>query len=127
FNGGVFDSPVLRERLVESLSRWFSKPGEPAWKPLVLEDDRLGLAVARGAAYYGMVRRGEGVKIVANLARTYYLGVEAEPPSALCLVPGNAEPGQDIVLPQHFDLIVSEPAEFPLFTSSVRLTDRPGE
>jgi molecular chaperone DnaK (HSP70) len=127
FNGGVFDSPVLRERLIESLSRWFSKPGKPAWRPLVLENDRLDLAVARGAAYYGMVRRGEGVKIAASLARTYYLGVDADPPSALCLVPGNAETGQDIVLPQHFDLVVSEPAEFPLFTSSIRLTDRPGE
>jgi len=127
FNGGVFDSPILRERLIESLSRWFSKPGQPAWRPMVLENDRLDLAVARGAAYYGMVRRGEGVKIAASLARTYYLGVDAEPPSALCLVPGNAEAGQDIVLPQQFDLIVSEPAEFPLFTSSIRLTDRPGE
>jgi len=127
FNGGVFDSPVLRERLVESLSHWFSKPDQPIWRPMVLENDRLDLAVARGAAYYGMVRRGEGVKIAASLARTYYLGVDAEPPSALCLVPGNAEAGQDIVLPQQFDLVVSEPAEFPLFTSSIRLTDRPGE
>ncbi len=127
FNGGVFDSPILRVRLVESLSRWFSKPGETPWQPLVLENDRLDLAVSRGAAYYGKGRRGEGVKIAASLARTYYLGVESDPPSALCLVPGSAEAGQDIVLPQQFDLIVSEPAEFPLFTSSIRLTDRPGE
>ena len=38
--------------------------------------DGIDIAVARGAAYYGMVRRGEGVRIAAGLARTYYVGVE---------------------------------------------------
>ena len=32
------------------------------WEPIVLDNDRLDLAVARGAAYYGMVRRGLGVR-----------------------------------------------------------------
>ena len=139
FNGGVFESPVLRQRLIESLSRWFSKrPGGPAlaqaslshptWNPIVLDNDRLDLAVARGAAYYGMVRRGHGVKIAASLARTYYIGIESQPPQAICLLPGNAEPGQEIKLPnRQFDLLVSEPAEFPLYVSSTRLADRPGE
>lgn len=131
FNGGVFESRLLKERLIESLSEWFATPEKP-WQPLVLDNDRLDLAVARGAAYYGMVRRGEGVKIAAGLARTYYLGLDATDASgtsqALCLVPGNAEPGQDITLPnRHFDLLVSEPAEFPLYVSSTRLADQPGE
>jgi molecular chaperone DnaK (HSP70) len=125
FNGGMFDSPAMQERLLEVLSSWF----EPAdWKPTVLENDRLDLAVARGAAYYGMVRRGEGVRITANLARTYYLGVESEPPSALCVIPGSAEPGQDFELTERsLDLVISEPVEFPLYVSSIRLADRPGE
>ncbi|MBC7855601.1 MAG: Hsp70 family protein, partial [Pirellulaceae bacterium] len=138
FNGGVFESSLLKERLIECLSEWFSDPDASsvraarAWQPLVLDNDRLDLAVARGAAYYGMVRRGEGVKIVAGLARTYYLGLDATEASgslqALCVIPGNAEPGQDItLLNRHFDLFVSEPAEFPLYVSSTRLADRPGE
>jgi hypothetical protein len=46
---------------------------------------------------------------------------------ALCLVPGSAEPGQEIEMPgRQFDLVVSEPVEFPLYTSSVRLTDQAG-
>jgi hypothetical protein len=46
----------------------------------------------------------------------------------LCLVPGSAEPGQEIELAERqFDLLVSEPVEFPLYTSSIRLTDQPGE
>ena len=133
----------------------------------MLDNDRLDLAVARGAAYYGMVRRGLGVRIAAGLARTYYIGVEgkeagekggkgerergtvegevvvssiADPSpllpfspspllsSALCLIPAGVEPGHDIDLSQRrFDLLVSEPVEFPLFISSTRLTDRPGE
>ena len=47
-----------------------------SWLPIVLDNQRLDLAVARGAAYYGMVRRGLGVRIAAGLARTYYIGVE---------------------------------------------------
>ena len=46
-------------------------------RPCVLDNDRLDLAVARGAAYYGMVRRGEGVRIAASLARTYYIGIDS--------------------------------------------------
>jgi molecular chaperone DnaK (HSP70) len=127
FNGGVFESNIVRERIVDSLSDWFGSP-DSAWRPRILDNDRLDLAVARGAAYYGMVRRGEGVKIVASLARSYYIGVECDPPAALCLLPGSAEPGQTIELTdRQFDLLVSEPVEFPLYSSSIRLTDKPGE
>jgi hypothetical protein len=159
FNGGLFESPVLRERMIDSLRHMFGG----GWEPIVLDNERLDLAVARGAAYYGMVRRGLGVRIAAGLARTYYIGVEGKDeagrmkdegramgdeegaahddatdplhpssliphPSALCLVPAGVEPGQDVDLPERrFDLIVSEPVEFPLYISSTRLTDRPGE
>lgn len=126
FNGGAFLSPVLQQRIVEVVKSWFSTDDKP-WQPIVLENDRLELAVARGAAYYGMVRRGEGVRIAASLARTYYIGFESDPPSAICLLPGNAEPGQEIVLDRNFHLLVSEPVEFPLYVSSTRLADRPGE
>ncbi len=162
-NGGVFESPQLRRRLLEVLGSWFGGTGElpgdcpdfrstengtvpfdaskpAAWRPTVLANDRLDLAVARGAAYYGMVRRGQGVRIAAGLARTYYIGVEATtvasraacqaPPesSAVCLLPAGIEPGHDVALTrQRFDLVVSEPAEFPLYFSSTRLTDKPGE
>lgn len=129
FNGGVFESRLLQKRLVDVLTSWFrSGPGQEHWAPRVLDNDRLDLAVARGAAYYGMVRRGEGVRIAAGLARTYYVGVESQPPAAVCLVPAGVEPGHDVDLTERkFDLLVSQPVEFPLYVSSVRLTDRPGE
>jgi molecular chaperone DnaK (HSP70) len=148
FNGGFFHSPALRERLLDVLRSWFDGRTEnphgqsdAAWQPVVLEHDRLDLAVARGAAYYGMVLRGEGVRIAADLARTYYLGVDSEqsakprglPPGsidaglALCVAPASAEPGQEIVVPRPLGLLVSQPVEFPLYVSSTRLTDAPGE
>ncbi|MFZ5830165.1 MAG: molecular chaperone DnaK, partial [Planctomycetota bacterium] len=159
FNGGVFESAAIRARLLGVIGQWFAEDGKP-WSPVVLDNDRLDLAVARGAAYYGMVRRGEGVRIAAGLARTYYIGVETEGAKeqpypaasqpteaerlstaaelqrpaergaahAVCLVPAGVEPGDDIELPgRRFDLLVSEPVEFPLYVSSTRLTDRPGE
>ncbi len=127
-NGGFFASPQLRERLLETLASWFRDEKDPQWSPIVLEHDRLDLAVARGAAYYGMVRRGVGVRIAASLARSYYVGVASDEPVAVCLVPGNAEPGQNIELTkQTFQLAISQPVEFPLFVSSTRLADRPGD
>lgn len=133
FNGGVFASPILQRRVVESLERWFRSETDPHWTPVVLENERLDLAVARGAAYYGMVRRGEGVRIAAGLARTYYVGVESNAssdsqPSALCLLPAGIEPGHEVDLTQRqFELLVSQPIEFPLYVSSIRLTDKPGD
>ncbi len=137
FNGGFFASPILRERLLQVLSGWFSRE-DNSWSLQVLKNDRLDLAVARGAAYYGMVRRGEGVRIAANLARSYYIGVAgigadndvegANLESAVCLVPGDAEPGQQIDLDdRQFDLTISQPVEFALYVSSTRLTDLPGQ
>jgi hypothetical protein len=128
FNGGFFASPLLRERLVEVIASWFDDAGEGQWRPVVLDNDQLHLAVARGAAYYGMVRRGQGVRIIASLARSYYIGVESAEPLAVCLVPGNAEPGDEFELQgRTFQLAISQPVEFNLYVSSTRLTDQPGD
>lgn len=124
-NGGFFNSPVLRKRLIEVVGSWFSQQGE--WQPEVLDHERLDLAVSKGAAYYGMVRRGEGVGIRANLARSYYIGVAGEQTKAVCLVPGAASAGQNFEIDQTFQLVLSEPVEFPLYVSSTRLTDPPGK
>ena len=135
FNGGVFASPLLRNRLIRNLKNWF-RGDDPNWSPIILENERLDLAVAKGAAYYGMVRRGEGVRIAAGLARTYYIGIassesNSDSPagmSAMCLLPAGIEPGHEVDLTAHqFQLLVSQPIEFPLFVSSTRLTDRPGD
>ncbi|MGC3970642.1 MAG: Hsp70 family protein [Pirellulales bacterium] len=132
FNGGFFESTLLRDRLLAALGKWFSTPAEPNWRPHVLTNDRLDLAVARGAAYYGLVRRGQGVRIAAGLARTYYVGVGpasdaatgATSESAVCLLSAGAEEGKGFdLVDRTFELRIREPVEFPLYYSSTRLTD----
>jgi molecular chaperone DnaK (HSP70) len=129
FNGGVFSSGQIQERIIDCLRRWFRPTSESkTWSPKILENDRLDLAVARGAAYYGMVRRGDGVRIAASLARSYYVGVDLQPPTAVCIAPGSTEPGETIELANRkFRLTVGQPVEFPLYCSSTRLTDAAGD
>ena len=86
FNGGVLESPQIRERLRKQIENWFQD--ENAYSEIgELESSQLDLAVAIGAAYFGLVRRGEGVRINARLARAYYLHVATDPPMALCMMP----------------------------------------
>lgn len=125
FNGGFFASPVLRQTIIDRISKWFSSSEKP-WAPIVLENDRLDLAVARGAAYYGIVRRDQGVRIAASLARSYYIGIGNG--EVICIVPGNAEPGQSFELEDRtFSLTISQPVEFQLYVSSIRLADQAGQ
>lgn len=125
FNGGVMAASRLRERIVDSVGRWFGE-GED-WRPTTLDADRLDLAVAHGAAYYGMVRRGRGVRIAANLGRSYYIEVDDTPPETMCLIPGSAEPGQSFAPPHRLRLEVGVPVQFPLWVSSTRLADAAGD
>lgn len=128
FNGGVFSSPQIQKRLMDVLQEWYGEPDAARYEPTVLENPRLDLAVSRGAAYYGMARRGSGIKITAGLSRTYYVGVDANPPAALCLIPSGTEPGHDVELQgREFKLRVGHPIEFPLYTSATRLNDVAGD
>jgi molecular chaperone DnaK (HSP70) len=123
FNGGALEPAVVRERLQEVVGTW-----QDGTRPVVLEAESLHTAVARGAAYFGLVRRGLGVRIGGGAARTYYLGLAAdgadEQVRALCLVPRGMEEGEarDIVTPE-FELLTNQPVAFPLYTA----TDRTGE
>ncbi|CBY14139.1 unnamed protein product [Oikopleura dioica] len=135
FNGGVFQAGVLKERVLEVLNGWLhADGGAPARE---LEGADLDHAVARGAAYYGWVRHGHGIRIRGGTARAYYVGVEQpmpavpgfEPPvRALCVAPFGMEEGTQADVPrQEFALVVGEPTRFRFFASSVRRGDRVGD
>jgi molecular chaperone DnaK (HSP70) len=129
FNGGVFDAPQLRDRMIEVIGSWFAA-GAEGWRPQVLENDRRDLAVARGAAYYGMVRRGLGVRIAAGLARSYFMSATTAEgaASAVCILPAGVEEGQSLELAgREFQLLIRQPVEFPLFVSSTQLVARAGD
>jgi molecular chaperone DnaK (HSP70) len=135
FNGGVFKASVLKDRVIEVINDWLAQDSGAGVKEL--EGADLDLAVARGAAYYGWVRHGHGIRIRGGTARAYYVGVETampavpgfEPPvKALCVAPFGMEEGsQADVPPQEFALVVGEPTVFRFFASSVRRDDRVGD
>jgi hypothetical protein len=133
FNGGVMKGRPLRQRIVETLDSWSDSP-EADLKVLTGTD--LDLAVAHGAAYYGLVRRGTGVRIRGGTARAYYIGIESSMPAvpgfaaplkALCVAPFGMEEGTEAeVAEREFGLVVGEPAEFRFLSSTTRKDDRVG-
>lgn len=135
FNGGVLNAGLVRERLLSTLDGWLAQEGFPPVQPLSGED--LMHAVSRGAAYYGLARRGHGVRIRGGVPRTYYVAVESAMPSvpgfpapfkALAVVPFGMEEGTDVRIPgREFGLVVGQPAEFRFFTSAVRKNDQAGD
>ncbi len=134
FNGGVLKAQPLRARLLETLDGWLQEQGAP--KVRVLPGEDLDLAVARGAAYYGLVRHGRGLRIRGGTAHAYYVGIESpmpalpglEPPVlALCVAPFGMEEGSEAALPpQELFVVVGEPVTFRFFGSTTRRADPAG-
>lgn len=134
FNGGVFKADPLRKRFLDVLNQWSKTAKVDPVRALAGAD--LDLAVARGAAYYGLVRRGKGVRIRGGTARAYYIGVETAQPAvpglppplkALCVAPFGMEEGTEADIPQQeFGLIVGEEVEFRFLGSTVRRDDKAG-
>ncbi|MCP3869770.1 MAG: Hsp70 family protein [Gammaproteobacteria bacterium] len=134
FNGGIFKSSLLSERVMKNLNLWLEAEQAPPARLLSGAD--LDLAVARGSAYYGKVRLGGGVRIRGGTAQSFYVGIETsmpavpglEPPvMALCVAPFGMEEGTEADLPpQEFGLVVGEPVRFRFFESSVRRKDEVG-
>jgi len=134
FNGGVFKAQPLRDRLSGVLNVW-AKEGKGE-KVRTLTGNDLDLAVARGAATYGMVRRGKGVRIRGGTARAYYIGIETAMPAvpgmrppikALCVAPFGMEEGTEADIPSlEFGLVVGEQADFRFLGSTLRRQDAPG-
>ncbi len=131
FNGGAFNAPVLRERVLSLLSAWAGREVRE------LQGAQPDHAVALGAAAYARLRAtGQGVRIRAGTARSCYIGMESaalavpgrRPPiKALCIAPQGMEEGSRIALEgETFYLYTGEPTEFRFFTSEVRGGDQPG-
>jgi len=134
FNGGVLKSPRISNRLMSVLNTWLT--AEQAPEARLLSGLDLDLAVARGAAYYGYVRKGKGVRIKGGTAASYYVGVESAMPAvpgmpaeiqALCIAPFGMEEGSSENLANdEFGLVVGEPVRFRFFSSKTRHDDSVG-
>jgi molecular chaperone DnaK (HSP70) len=130
FNGGVMKAARLQARIVELVAAWAGR------EVGVLAGADLDLAVALGAAHYGQVRHGQGIRIRGGTARAYYIGIEsampaipgfAPPVKALCVAPQGLEEGQAVELPDdELGLVVGETSTFRFFAAATRKADEAG-
>jgi hypothetical protein len=118
FNGGFCIPEISRQRILEAIAAWFSD-GEPGWRPRVMHSQGMDTAVAVGAAYYGRVRRGQGLRVKAGSARAYYIGTRAQG-AAICVLPAGTDEGTTLHLDREFSVLANRPVSFNLFSSTVR-------
>ncbi|MEZ6138998.1 MAG: Hsp70 family protein [Zavarzinella sp.] len=128
FNGGVFQPIRLRDRILEIMRQWYGE----AWQPIILTNPSLDLAVAWGAAYSAWLSHTGGKRIGGGIPRSYYVGVASTDPTTtaqvLCIVPRHMQEGTDVAIPKpEMELALGEPVHFPLFSSTVRGNDQPGD
>ena len=119
---------AFRQRVIEQLNQWAKKLNREPVKDL--EDSDLDFGVSQGAAYYGLSRQGQGIRIKSGSSRSFFVGVQestlAVPgisPSlkAVCVVPFGMEEGSEQELPQQdFSLVVGEPATFRFFSHATK-------
>lgn len=140
FNGGAMTPLSLRQRVIDQIGSWQDK------QPRELPASMPEMAVAQGAAYYGLVRRGLATRIKGGTARAFYVGVDAsgrrrvptmeataygtsspEEPArlAVCLAPPGLEDGARVQLERDFKLVTNRPVSFRLYSSTTR-EDMPG-
>lgn len=120
FNGGFCIPAVARERITEAISNWFGAGS--GWRPKILSNEAMSSAVAIGAAYYGRVRRGAGLRIKAGSARTYYIGMRSEHGiKAVCVLPSGTNEGTTLpLLGREFSVLANRPVSFHLYSSTIR-------
>jgi molecular chaperone DnaK (HSP70) len=119
FNGGFCIPAIARERITEAIANWF---GGGAWRPKILSNELMSSAVAIGAAYYGRVRRGAGLRVKAGSARTYYIGMRSEHGiKAVCVLPSGTNEGTTLpLLDREFSVLTNRPVSFHLYSSTIR-------
>jgi molecular chaperone DnaK (HSP70) len=107
FNGGAMKATMVQDRVIETMGKWYGE------EPEILESHSLDLAVALGAASYGLVRAGKGIRIRGGTARAYYVGVATADPrrkQGVCLIPFGVEEGDEVTFEEPpFEVVTDRP------------------
>ncbi len=133
FNGGTLKPNIIQQRIREAIRHWFQESDDAL--PRVLNNPEPDLAVSLGAAYYGLVKNGIGVRVGSGSPRAYYLGISKKSNQqltsareAICLVERGLDEGSDIDLTdQKFQVLTNQPVQFDVYSSSFRSGDRCGD
>lgn len=123
FNGGAVKPKVFQEAVARAVGRWSGK------NPQILPAQDHDQAVAKGAAYFANVRRGNGQRIGGGSPRGYYLSIRTKEKAKqlLVLLPRGAEEGTYVESTLSFDLMPNTPVSFELMVSHTRLEDQEGD
>lgn len=124
-NGGVF----LSTRLVEALKGGVGPLSDP--NLITLPQPHPELAVARGAAVYGLGLLGRGLQIGGGSAHGYYVAIDRERSQerhAVCVIPrGSREAEKHLAASRILGLTVGAPVRFELYSSDAGPMHAPGE
>ncbi len=134
FNGGMLKPKIIQDQIIRAIAHFFHQEGAEA--PRVLHNPDLDQAVSLGAAYYGLVKIGRGVRVGSGSPRSFYLGLGRKAleshkagvaAQAICLVERGLDEGSTIQLSdKQFEVLANQPVRFDLFSSSYRGEDRSG-
>ncbi len=126
FNGGTLKPQIIRQRVSSILSNWKGK------EVLDIENESLDLAISVGAVYYGLVRKGLGLRVGGGVPRAYFIGLSEGRAGdgknkALCLIERGTEEGQEVEIDRRFEVLTNRPVKFSLFSSTTRQNDHIGD
>jgi molecular chaperone DnaK (HSP70) len=114
-NGGFFQTPLLRQRLLDVLGQWAGKPVR------ALDNPHPDQSVALGAVAFGLLRQHGRRTIGGGAARSFFLLVDDAQGQrqAVCLLPKGSSEGVPVRLPgRRFSLTLGQPASFPMASFS---------
>jgi hypothetical protein len=124
-NGGVF----LGARLAKELTASIASLSDP--ELITLPQPHPELAVARGAAVYGLALLGRGLRIGGGSAHGYYVAVDRDEGGrrhAVCVVPRGSREGEaHSAASRVLGLTVGAPVRFELYSSDASPMHAPGD
>ncbi|MFD1383724.1 Hsp70 family protein [Rhodanobacter aciditrophus] len=109
FNGGLFNSPKLKQRVLEQLNQWSESP------LVVCDASEPNDAVAKGAAWYLKSLAGEAERIESGVPHNLLL--QLADGSFIGLLPKGHLKEEAVSLSQVFKLKMGEQVQFPLYRS----------
>ncbi len=126
FNGGTLKPLSIRQRISGVLSSWSGR------EVATMESRSLDLAISVGAVYYGLVRKGLGLRIGGGIPRSYFIGIGAKEgqgkaQKAVCLIERGTEEGREVEVERDFKVLTNRPVKFTLFSSTIRQGDHIGD
>ncbi len=120
FNGGVMLPAVVRQRMLGIMRKWFT--GSDLME---LPGADFIRAVARGAVYSGLAKRGEGIKIKSGTSRSYFIEAEfsGDIKKYICVMPRGIDENEKQEISGRFILKTNQKVVFPLYS---RIGGAPG-